>query len=69
MINTTSQSLNAFLDTTTTDDGILVTDGNNAYGSKRRRVSVNHSVGEYVRGLSAHEWNRKLLGYAQAWLL
>ena len=48
----TGRSLTAFLDSATTDAAILVTDGSNAYGSKRRRVSVNHSAGEYVRGLA-----------------
>ena len=50
--DTTSQSLQAFLDSTTTNEAILATDGNPAYGRSRRRVSVNHSVGEYVRGLA-----------------
>ena len=50
--DTTKQTLTAFLDSTTTEEAILVTDGNPAYGRARRRVVVNHSVGEYVRGLA-----------------
>ncbi|MDE2654919.1 MAG: IS1595 family transposase [Gemmatimonadota bacterium] len=44
------QSVNAFVDRHSADDAEVYTDGTLTYYSRENHESVNHSVGEYVRG-------------------
>ena len=45
-----TMTMNAFVDRHSADDATVYTDGSSAYRGRKNHESVNHRVGEYVRG-------------------
>ena len=56
--STDSTSINNYIRDNVKQDAILYTDSATAYvGVNEKHESVNHSVGEYVKDTSPHEWH------------